>query len=84
MAAGAALADPVVVFDFDYYYMGPALAEHLARNGRTVEYATPSGYVSAWAVMTNEQRQAYRALSAAGVELHTLSRVGDCRRTPTE
>ncbi|HEV2272084.1 MAG TPA: FAD-dependent oxidoreductase [Steroidobacteraceae bacterium] len=75
VAAGVPLEDPVVVFDFDNYYMGSAIAEHLARNGRFVSYVTPSGYASAWAVMTNEQPQTYRALSAAGVALHTLSRV---------
>ena len=75
VAAGVALADPVVVFDFDNYYMGSALAEHLAKGGRKVRYVTPSGYVSAWAVMTNEQPQTYRALEAAGVEVHTLLRV---------
>ena len=64
-----------MVFDFDNYYMGSAVAEHLARSGRVVRYVTPSGYVSAWAVMTNEQPQTYRALQAAGVQLHTLSRV---------
>ncbi len=75
VAAGVPLEDPVVVFDFDNYYMGSTLAEHLARSGRTVKYVTPSGCVSAWAVMTNEQPQTYRALCAARVELHTLSRV---------
>jgi dimethylamine/trimethylamine dehydrogenase len=75
VAAGAALEDPVVVFDFDNYYMGSALAEHLARNGHNVSYVTPSGLASAWGVMTNEQPQVYRALAAAGVRLHTLARV---------
>jgi dimethylamine/trimethylamine dehydrogenase len=75
VAAGVALEDPVVVFDFDNYYMGSTLAEHLAKSGRLVKYVTPSAHVSAWAVMTNEQPQTYRALSAAGVELHTLARV---------
>ncbi len=75
VAAGARLEDPVVVFDFDNYYMGSALAQHLANGGRSVRYVTPSGYVSAWAAMTNEQPQTYRALSTAGVELHTLARV---------
>ena len=78
VAAGVPLADPVVVFDFDNYYMGSAVAEHLARSGRIVTYVTPSANVSAWAVMTNEQPQTYRALSAAGVALHTLSRVESC------
>jgi dimethylamine/trimethylamine dehydrogenase len=75
VAAGVPLEDPVVVFDFDNYYMGSALAEHLARSGHNVSYVTPSGLASAWGVMTNEQPQVYRALAAAGVRLHTLARV---------
>jgi dimethylamine/trimethylamine dehydrogenase len=75
VAAGVSLEDPVVVFDFDNYYMGSALAEHLARSGHNVSYVTPSGLASAWGVMTNEQPQVYRALTAAGVRLHTLARV---------
>ena len=75
VAAGVALEDPVVVFDFDNYYMGSALAEHLARSGHNVSYVTPAGLASAWGVMTNEQPQVYRALAAAGARLHTLARV---------
>lgn len=75
VAAGVRLEDPVVVFDFDNYYMGSALAELLARSGLHVTYVTPAGYVSAWAVMTNEQPQTYRALAKAGVELRALERV---------
>jgi dimethylamine/trimethylamine dehydrogenase len=75
VAAGEPLEDPVVVFDYDNYYMGSALAEHLARAGHNVSYVTPSGLASAWGVMTNEQPQVYRALGAAGVRLHTLARV---------
>ena len=75
IAAGTRLEDPVVVFDFDNYYMGSALAEHLAGTGHHVSYATPSGLVSAWSIMTNEQPQTYRALADAGVGVHTLTRV---------
>jgi dimethylamine/trimethylamine dehydrogenase len=75
VAAGVSLEDPVVVFDFDNYYMGSTLAEHLARAGHNVSYVTPSGLASAWGVVTNEQPQVYRALAAAGVRLHTLARV---------
>jgi len=75
VAAGARLEDPVVVFDFDNYYMGSALAEHLAKSGRRVSYVTPAPYASAWGVMTNELPQIQRALLAAGIGLHTLSRV---------
>jgi dimethylamine/trimethylamine dehydrogenase len=75
IAAGASLADPVVVYDFDNYYMGSVLAEHLARSGHSVTYVTPAGHASAWTIMSNEQPQIHRALHAAGVSLHTLTRV---------
>ena len=75
VAAGVRLEGPVVVFDFDNYYMGSALVEHLAAAGLRVSYATPSGLAAAWSVMTNEQPQTYRALAAAGAEVHTLTRV---------
>jgi dimethylamine/trimethylamine dehydrogenase len=75
IAAGAALESPVVLYDFDNYYMGGVLAEHLARSGHSVSYVTPAGHASAWTIMSNEQPQIHRALFAAGIALHTLSRV---------
>jgi len=75
IAAGVQVASPVVVYDFDNYYMGSALAEHLARGGHAVRYVTPAGHASAWGIMSNEQPQVHRALEAAGITLHTLSRV---------
>jgi dimethylamine/trimethylamine dehydrogenase len=75
LAEGAAVADPVVVYDFDNYYMGGVLAEHLARGGHSVSYVTPAGHASAWTIMSNEQPQVHRALFSAGITLHTLSRV---------
>lgn len=76
VAAGAQLQAPLVVFDFDNYYLGGALAEHLAALVRgPVSYVTPAGHASAWTIMTNEQPQVHRALARAGVTLHTLSRV---------
>lgn len=77
IAAGARPEGPVVVFDFDNYYLGGALAEHLAQNSSgPVSYVTPAGHASAWTIMTNEQPQVHRALARAGVALHTLSQVG--------
>jgi dimethylamine/trimethylamine dehydrogenase len=64
-----------VVFDFDNYYMGSAVAEYVAKRGHRVAYVTPAGHASAWAIMTNEQPQVHRALANSGVTLHTLSRV---------
>jgi dimethylamine/trimethylamine dehydrogenase len=80
VAAGAALASPVVVYDFDNYYMGGVLAEHLVGLGHEVSYVTPAGHASAWAVMSNEQPQIHRALAHAGITLHTLSRVSAFER----
>jgi dimethylamine/trimethylamine dehydrogenase len=75
IAAGAQLAGPVVVYDFDNYYMGSVLAQHLAGVGHSVRYVTPAGHASAWSIMSNEQPQVHRALHTAGVTLHTLARV---------
>jgi dimethylamine/trimethylamine dehydrogenase len=75
IAAGARLEGPVVVYDFDNYYMGSVLAEHLARDGHPVSYVTPAGHAAAWTIMSNEQPQVHRALFAAEIALHTLSRV---------
>jgi dimethylamine/trimethylamine dehydrogenase len=75
IAANAHLEDPVVVFDYDNYYMGSALAEYIAKRGHRVSYVTPAGHASAWAIMSNEQPQVHRALADAGITIHTLSRV---------
>ncbi len=75
VAAGTRLEGPIVVYDFDNYYMGSALAEQLARGGLRVSYVTPAGHASAWGIMSNEQPQVHRALAAAGIALHTLTRV---------
>jgi dimethylamine/trimethylamine dehydrogenase len=75
IAAGVEVRSPVVLYDFDNYYMGSALAEQLAKGERAVTYVTPAGHASAWGIMSNEQPQVHRALAASGVALHTLSRV---------
>ena len=75
IAAGTALTGPVVVYDFDNYYMGSVLAEHLAIGGHSVNYVTPAGHASAWSIMSNEQPQVHRALHAAGSAVHTLARI---------
>ena len=75
VAAGREIEGPVVLFDFDNYYMGGALAEHLSKSSSHVTYVTPAGHASAWTIMTNEQPQVHRALAQAGISLVTLSRV---------
>jgi dimethylamine/trimethylamine dehydrogenase len=75
LAAGIAPSAPVVVFDFDNYYMGGAVAEHLARQTGDVSYVTTAGNASAWTFMTNELPLVHRALAKAQVPIHTLQRV---------
>jgi len=52
--AGAEPEGPVVIYDFDHYYMGSCLAELLRRNGNEVTIVTPANAVSAWTFMSNE------------------------------
>jgi dimethylamine/trimethylamine dehydrogenase len=77
LAAGVIPASPVVVFDFDNYYLGGAIAEHLAKLGLDVSYATPAGSASAWTMMTNELPLIHRALAKARVAVRTLQRVAE-------
>ncbi|MGD0491184.1 MAG: FAD-dependent oxidoreductase [Steroidobacteraceae bacterium] len=75
IAAGVSPEGPVVVFDFDNYYMAGAIAEQLARQTGGVSYVTTAGNASAWTFMTNELPLVHRALTKAGVAIHTLKRV---------
>ena len=75
LAAGIVLPGPVVVFDFDNYYLAGAVAEQLAIEVGEVSYVTTAGNASAWTFMTNELPLVHRALGNAGVPIHTLHRV---------
>ena len=63
--------DRVLVFDFDHYYLGGLIAEHLSAEGSEVIYATPSGHASPWTFMTNELPYVYQALAKNKVEILT-------------
>ena len=63
IAAGVQIEGPVVVYDFDNYYMGSAVAEELARRGLAVTYITTSGAAQAWGFMTNEQPLVHQAFA---------------------
>jgi dimethylamine/trimethylamine dehydrogenase len=75
LAAGIVPPGPVVVFDFDNYYLAGAVAEQLAIEVGEVSYVTTAGNASAWTFMTNELPLVHRALGTAGVPIHTLHRV---------
>jgi dimethylamine/trimethylamine dehydrogenase len=71
--------DRVVLYDDDHYYLGGALAELLAAEGKSVSLVTPASLVSEWTVKTMEQPRIHRRLVEAGVELitaHDLLGVG--------
>lgn len=71
--SGTVLGDRVLIFDYDNYYLGGVLSEHLAAQGKTVTYATPAGHASAWTFMTNELPFVYQALARRGVAIHTTT-----------
>ncbi|WP_395014549.1 FAD-dependent oxidoreductase [Dongia sp.] len=75
LAEGRLPAGPTVVFDFDNYYMGGVVAEHLAELGNQVSYVTPAGHASAWTIMTNELPRVHQALSRRGITVTTLNRI---------
>jgi dimethylamine/trimethylamine dehydrogenase len=75
LAAGIEPEGPVVVFDFDNYYLASAIAEQFARQGKDTTYVTTAGSASAWTLMTNELPLIHRALVKAGVPIITLARV---------
>lgn len=77
IAAGQLPEGPTLVFDFDNYYMGGVITEHLAGLGVSVSYATPAGQASAWTIMTNELPLVHRALSRRAVPVTTLVTVSD-------
>jgi dimethylamine/trimethylamine dehydrogenase len=75
LAAGVVPRGPVVVFDFDNYYLAGAIALRLAAQVGDTSYVTTAGNASAWTFMTNELPLVHRALGKAGVPIHTLKRV---------
>ena len=81
IAAGVVPEGPVLVFDFDNYYLGGLLAEylsdHFADRGLKVHYATPAGHASAWTIMTNELPFVHQALAERGIGVTTLALLKD-------
>jgi dimethylamine/trimethylamine dehydrogenase len=72
IAAGRLPSGPTLVFDFDNYYYGGVLTEHLAAQGIAVSYVTPAGQASAWTIMTNELPLVHQALARRKVPVMTL------------
>ena len=52
--AGAEPDGPILIYDFDHYYMGSCLAEVMRNQGHEVTIVTTANSVSAWTFMNNE------------------------------
>ena len=67
--AGATLEGPVVIYDFDHYYMGNCLAEILRGKGLDVTIVTNASAVSAWTFMNNELAEIRSRMIELGVRI---------------
>jgi dimethylamine/trimethylamine dehydrogenase len=75
IGAGVVPEGPVAVFDYDNYYLGSAIAEHLAKTGRDVTYITTAAAAASWGFMTNEQPLVHQSFARLGIGLRTLEMV---------
>jgi dimethylamine/trimethylamine dehydrogenase len=64
-----ALKGPVVVYDFDHYYMGSCLSEVLSKKGVEVTLVTPASSASSWTFMNNELEEIRSRLVELGVRV---------------
>lgn len=68
--AGVIPESPVIIFDFDHYYMGSCLAELLTMQDLGVTYVTPANSVSAWSFMNNELTEIRQRMMDLGVTIN--------------
>jgi dimethylamine/trimethylamine dehydrogenase len=72
---GTKLEGPIVIYDFDHYYMGSCLAELLRAQGQRVTLVTPANAVSAWTFMNNERSDIRNRMIELGVGIILEHRV---------
>ena len=65
--AGVEAEGPIVIYDFDHYYMGNCLAEVLRAQGKEVTLVTPASAVAAWTFMNNELDEIRKRMIEVGV-----------------
>ena len=75
--SGSDLKGPVVIYDFDHYYMGSCIAELLRGRGLEVTIATPANAVSAWTFMNNEMAEIRARMIELGIGTVTEHHVTD-------
>jgi dimethylamine/trimethylamine dehydrogenase len=76
--AGAAIVDPVLVFDDDNFYLGAVIAEKLTGDGHAVTLVTTASKVSSWTENTLEQHRIQARVLELGIEVvtaHTIAQI---------
>ena len=72
---GCELTSPVIIFDFDYYYMGGLLAEFIKDLGHEITIITPFEKVSPWSFNSNEVTEIKLKLLEKGIKAITDHRI---------
>ncbi len=65
---GAEVADEIMIYDDDQYFMAGVLAERFLQAGHRVRYITPAESISSWSTMTNEHEFIQQRLLSMGIE----------------
>lgn len=74
---GCELQSPVIIFDFDYYYMGGLIAEYIKGLGHEVTIITPFEKVSPWSFNSNEVSEIESRLLDIDIKVLTKHRIDD-------
>ena len=74
---GCELQSPVIIFDFDYYYMGGLIAEYIKSLGHEVTIITPFEKVSPWSFNSNEVSEIESRLLDKDIKVLTKHRIND-------
>ena len=72
---GCELKSPVIIFDFDYYYMGGLMAEYIKDLGHEVTLITPFDKVSPWSFNSNEIDEIQLRLQEKDIRVITQCRI---------
>ena len=74
---GCELQSPVIIFDFDYYYMGGLIAEYIKGLEHEVTIITPFEKVSPWSFNSNEVSEIESRLLDIDIKVLTKHRIDD-------
>ena len=81
---GCELQSPVIIFDFDYYYMGGLIAEYIKGLGHEVTIITPFEKVSPWSFNSNEVSEIESRLLDKDIKVLTKHRINDIGESSIE